>query len=134
MFDPGTVVTDFGYIRDRLFLVCCLLYAGNRWLVKPLVEPGFLHSHFNDLLLIPCALPLMVLFHRKTGLRSHDGPPTAGEIALHPVVWGILFEGIGPIWVAHATGDPLDLLAYGAGAVVAGLWWNRSRVGLRRWA
>lgn len=118
----------FRYTGDSLFLAGCLLYALNRWFLKPNVSLGFLHSHFNDLLLIPCALPLMLLLHRQVRLRGHDDPPTAGEIGLHLVVWSILFELAGPGLMTHATGDAWDILAYAAGAVVAGLWWNRNRL------
>jgi len=37
-------------------------------------------SHFNDLLLIPCALPTVLLLQRWCKLRSHDEPPRPGEI------------------------------------------------------
>lgn len=119
-------MSGFRYLGDRLFLVSCLLYGVNRWMIKPQVSPGFFHSYFNDLLLVPCALPLMLLLHRKLDLRAHDGPPTAGEIALHLAIWSVLFELAGPRWMAHTTADPRDIAAYAAGALLAGLWWNRS--------
>jgi hypothetical protein len=43
------------------------------------------------------------------------------------VFWSVLFEWIGPKFMPHATGDPLDVIAYAAGAAVAGLWWQRDR-------
>jgi hypothetical protein len=51
-------VKIFCYYRDGLFVLCCLLYAVNRWVVSPHAHSAFLRGHFNDLLLIPCALPL----------------------------------------------------------------------------
>ena len=105
----------------------CGVYACNRWLLKPHVPSRFLHSYFNDCWLIPCALPPVLWLHRRLGLRAHDGPPETSEIALHVVFWSLLFEWIGPRLVPHATGDPLDVLAYVAGAVAAGLWWQRHR-------
>lgn len=118
----------FRYLGDGLFQVAFILYALNRWVLKPQVSDGFLHSHFNDLLLLPCALPVMLLVHRKLSLRTDDGPPTAGEIALHLAIWSILFELIGPRWMSHATGDPRDIVAYFIGALIAGLWWNRNHL------
>src|SRR5690349_16403516 len=114
----------FRYLHDPLFLACCVAYALNRWLIKPHLHSGFLHSHFNDLLLIPCALPPILWLHRKLGLRAHDEAPTLLEIASHVVFWSVLFEWLGPKFVAHTTADPLDVLAYLAGAMLAGVWWQ----------
>lgn len=117
----------FRYLRDPLFLVGCAAYAINRWLVKPHVHIGFFHSHFNDLWLIPCALPPILWLYRRLGLRPHDNVPQISEIITHLVFWSALFEWIGPKFVPHTTGDPLDAIAYAAGAAVAGLWWQRNR-------
>ena len=102
------------------------MYAVNRWLVKPHCAVIFFHSWFNDLLLIPCALPPLLLLHRWLGLRSHDGPPTAGEVAAHWLGWSILFEAIGPR-IMRTTGDPWDVAAYAAGALGAYAWWANPR-------
>jgi hypothetical protein len=120
-------VKVFAYWRDRLFIVCCVLYAVNRWGVKPLVHSGFFHGQFNDLLLIPCALPPLLWLQRKLRLRSHDAPPTPGEIAFHLIVWSLLFEFAGP-HIMHVTGDIRDVAAYTVGAAFSGLWWNRAEV------
>ncbi len=115
----------FLYLRDRLFLVCCALYALNRWELKPRTHNFFIHGYFNDVLLIPCALPPLLLMYRWVGLRNHDRPPTAGDIALNVVVWSIFFEVIAPHLTPRATGDPWDAVAYAVGGILAGLWWHR---------
>ena len=46
----------FRYLRDPLFLFGCAVYTLNRWLLKSHLPNEFLHSHFNDLWLILCAL------------------------------------------------------------------------------
>ena len=117
----------FGYLRDRLFLAGCVAYASNRWLLKPHLHNEFLHSYFNDTLLISCALPPVLLAQRWSQLRSHDEVPRAGEIIFHVIVWSILFEWIGPHIMPHTTGDPWDAVAYGAGGLAAGVWWQRDR-------
>ena len=117
----------FYYLRDPLFLAGCGVYVVNRWLVKPCVHTGFFHSYFNDIWLIPCALPLILWLHRKLGLRTHDRSPQFSEILPHLLFWSALFEWIGPQFVLHTTGDPLDVLAYVIGATFAGLWWQRER-------
>ena len=111
-----------------MFLLSCSLYAINRWALRPRVHSAFLHNHFNDLLLIPCALPVLLLLQRGLGLREHDQPPTPSEIALYLVVWSLLFEAIGPHIFRHAVGDPWDVVAYVVGGILAGLWWQRERL------
>jgi len=90
------------------------------------VDFTFLHSHFDDLLLIPCALPLFLFVQRKLNWRQHDLPPTAGEILGHLLIWSVLFEWIGPK-LMRTVGDFRDVLAYIAGAILAALWWHRDR-------
>lgn len=120
---------DFAYARDSLFRLALLLYLGNRLLLSCL--PGwhtpFLAGHFNDLLLVPVALPLFCAFYRLLNLRRHNRPPGWREIAAHTLWWSLFFEGLGPLCLHHGIADPLDVLAYGAGALVCGLWWNRWR-------
>jgi len=112
----------FGYVFDPLFLLCCALYAANRWWIKPHCHIEFFHSWFNDCLLIPCALPPLLLMHRVLGLRPRWAMPTFGEIAAHWAGWSVLFEVIGP-HIMRTVGDPWDAVAYAGGAVVAaGVW------------
>ena len=117
----------FRYCRDPLFLLGCAAYAVNRWGLKPHVHSDFLHGYFNDLWLMPCALPPILWLHRKLGLRAHDGVPGVGEILSHLIFWSVLFEYIGPKFMPSTTGDPWDVVAYCVGGVVAGVWWHRSR-------
>jgi len=126
-------VKRFRYFGDGLFLVCCSLYALNRWLIKPRVHNAFLRFHFNDMLLIPCALPVLLWMERKLRLRATDDPPTWAEITLYTVFWSILFEVIGPHLMRRTTGDPWDVVVYFVGAIAAGLWWNRRSI-VSRWA
>ena len=117
----------FRYLGDPLFLLGTTAYVLNRWLLKPHWHTGFFHSHFNDLWLMPCALPLVLWLHRSSGLRPHDQPPTGPEILTHLAGWTLLFEWLGPKLVRHATADPWDAVAYAAGAALAALWWQRHR-------
>ena len=117
----------FQYLRDRTFHAGWLLYGGNRWLLKPHLPASetFFRGHFNDLLLIPCVLPPLLLLHRKLALRASDAPPGAREIALHLLVWSIYFELLGPLLLRSATGDLRDVLAYSTGGLVCWAIWNR---------
>jgi hypothetical protein len=113
-------------VRDPLCLVAIAAYALNRWAIKPHTSSPFLHGHFNDLLLIPAALPWVLWLQRRTGLRLHDTAPTAAEIALHTAVWSLVCEYLGPRWLHRGTADPLDVAAYAAGGLVAYLLWHRA--------
>ena len=113
-------------------MLCCSLYALNRWWIKPHTHNAFMHNHFNDMLLMPCALPVLLLMQRWLRLRETDDPPTWGEIALYTVFWSILFEGIGPHIIRHSVGDPWDVVVYFVGGIAAGLWWNREKMFFRR--
>ena len=123
----------FAFARDGLFLAGCTAYAVNRWLLKPHLASPFLHSHFNDLWLAPCALPLLLWVHRRLGLRGDD-PPTLMEIAGHLLLWSLLFEWIGPKLFVRATGDWRDVVCYWAGGLAAWLWWRRDALFSRRMA
>jgi hypothetical protein len=116
-------VRRFGYVFDPLFLICCGLYAANRWLIKPHCHIVFFHSWFNDILLIPCAQPPLLLVHRWLRIRPAGAMPTVGEIAAHWAGWSVLFEVIGP-HIMRTTGDPWDVVAYAGGAFVAAGWWR----------
>ena len=116
----------FGYVRDPLCAVACGSYALNRWLLRPLgwAAGPFMRGHFNDLLLIPAALPLLLWVQRRLGVRAGDAPPTWCEIGLHFVVWSIAAEALAPLFFRRATGDWLDVAAYAIGAIVAGCVWR----------
>jgi ubiquinone/menaquinone biosynthesis C-methylase UbiE len=116
-------VKRFGYVFDPLFLVCCALYAANRWLIKPHCHVAFFHNWFNDVLLIPCALPPLLLVHRWWRLRGHDQPPTLAEVSAHVLGWSVLFEVIGPR-LMPTTGDPWDAVAYAGGGAAAFFCWR----------
>ncbi len=123
-------MSRFGYARDPLCVLACAGYALNRWLLRPLgwASGPFMRGHFNDLLLIPAALPLMLWTQRRLGLRPNDARPSWREVTFHFVIWSIAAEALAPLIWRHATGDWLDVAAYGAGAIVAGCWWQIAAV------
>jgi hypothetical protein len=128
----GALTKNLSGLRDPLFLGCCALYVMNRFVIKPHVAGGFVHNWFNDLLLIPCALPILLAVHRALGLREHDGPPTTIEVATHLAGWAFLCEVLGSRLLHRGTGDPFDVLAYAIGALLAMFWWQRENSGRGR--
>jgi hypothetical protein len=120
------VTRRFRYLLEPLCIAACVCYAANRWLVKPHVAVSFLHGHFNDILLIPCALPLVLWLQRRLGLREHDRFPTLAEVTAHLAVWTLIAEWIGPRWLNRGTGDVWDVAAYALGAAIALTAWRNA--------
>ena len=118
-------MSRFQYLRDRLFLAAAAGYVLNRWLLKPLLPFQFLHEHFDDVLLIPAALPVILWVQRFICLRKHDLAPSWSEMGLHLLVWSVICEFVGPYWLRCGTADVWDVTAYAAGGIAACLWWNR---------
>lgn len=114
----------FRYALDPVCVSACLLYVLNRGWWRQASGMPFFRNQFDDLLLIPCALPPVLWLQRKFGLRDHDGPPDSGEVGFHLVVWAVIAEGVGPLLLPWAVADYRDLGAYLAGAVGAVLWWH----------
>ena len=83
-----------------------------------------MRNYFNDMLLIPAALPVVLWLQCRLGLRPADLKPQRSEILLHLVVWSVAAEVIAPHLFSRATGDPWDVAAYASGALVAGLIWR----------
>lgn len=115
----------FRYGADALCVVACAAYVVNRWLLPASWRGAFLREHFNDLLLIPAALPWLLALQRRLGTRQHDDPPRVGEIAVAVALWSLAAEVILPRLTTRAVADPWDVAAYAAGAIVAGVWWHR---------
>lgn len=101
-----------------------MLYAVNRWLLKPWLPISLLQNWFDDFLLIPCALPPLLWLQTRLKLRAGNQPRWS-EIAFHLAIWAVLFEWAGPHLIRYATGDVWDVAAYALGGLAAGWWWNR---------
>ena len=111
----------FQYLADPLFLAACLLYLANRFVLKPAFDLPFLANHFNDLLLVPCAIPVLLGVYRSLGLRAGDASPRLAEIVPVLLLWSALFEWAGPSLVSAAVGDWRDVAVYWVGGAAA--WW-----------
>jgi hypothetical protein len=117
----------FAYLRDPLFLVCVMAYFVNRIVIRPFIDGGFMHNHFNDLICIPFWTPFMVWLAHTLGLRTHDRRPEGVELLIPLIVWAFVFE----IWLPqstgfkdHVVGDYRDILWYTAGALAASVIWD----------
>jgi hypothetical protein len=126
----------FGYLHDRLFGFSLTAYAVNRLVVRPHLGGffhshlrwawPFLHSHFDDSLLMPAALPVVLWIQRRTGLRAHDQPPGWWEMLSHLAIWSVMCKIVGPYYYHIGVADPWDVLCFATGGCAACLWWNRA--------
>ena len=116
----------FSFWRDPVCLGSWALYAFNRFFLEAHfgAQIPFLREHFNDSLLIPAALPVLVWARGALGLREQNGAPTWREIAFWLAIWSLFFEFLGPKFIGHSVGDWGDVAVYCLGALVAGVLWN----------
>jgi hypothetical protein len=61
---------------------------------------------------------------RRSGLRNNDFPPTGREVLVIFVIWSFAAEVGAPLFFKQCTADPLDVVAYAIGGIVAGLSWS----------
>jgi hypothetical protein len=125
----------FGYLHDRLCVSSLAAYALNRLFVLPHLTGAvhthlpwawpFLHSHLDDLLLMPAALPVVLWLQHLTGLRNHDRPPGWREMLAHLFIWSVMCKIIGPDYFHIGVADPWDVLFFAGGGIAACFWWNR---------
>ena len=125
----------FAYLHDRLFQISLAAYTLNRLVLKS--HLGFLHhsrfhflwsfshSHFDDLLLIPAALPVMLWVQRLLGVRLHDRAPGWLEMFAHLAIWSVMCKFVGPFLLHIGTPDPCDVLMFAIGGIAACFWWQR---------
>lgn len=109
-------------------LFCWSVYTINRFLIKP-IAPHYwhwIHNWFQDFLLVPSLLPLILWGLRKLDLRTHDRVPTWPEILLHTSWWSFFFEFFGPRVLHKGTADIGDVIAYFTGGILSGLIWHLS--------
>jgi len=114
----------FQFLKDPVFLIALVLFLINELVLKRFFSHPFLHSYFNDLLLIPCALPILLELHVMLGLRRENLAPTTGEVVGHLAIWCVLFEVVGPRIANHATGDWRDIMVYCVGGLIAWALWH----------
>lgn len=117
----------YRYLKDPLFVACVIVYAVNRFVVKPLFPNTFSRGYLNDFICIPFCVPIVVFLMRKFGWRPHDLPPSGLEIVIPLVVWSFVFEVVLQrlgAFPSLATADHMDILFYCVGALIAAMYWR----------
>ena len=119
----------FRYLADPVFMASLIVYAVNRYVLKPRHIGGwFTHGYLNDVLCLPMFVPVILYIQRIIGLRKHDADPRVWEIAQQFIIFTIMFQVIIPRFprTFNSAGDPYDIIAYFAGGVLAGAYWKRA--------
>ncbi len=120
------------YLGDPRWLAFVLAYGlvrVSRTAGHPL--PWGLNDHLADVCLVPCLMPVTTAAARAIGI-GQGMRPSLGELWLQCFTFSIVLELWGPWVCERATGDPLDVIAYGGGALLTGaLWPSRGRPRVR---
>ena len=120
----GIVVSRFRYAAEPLCVTSIALYLVS----KVLVLPDWVIWWFSDLLFLPAAIPVYLWIERRSGFRNSDFPPTWSELFKIFLIWSFAAEVVAPFLFKQCTGDPLDVVAYAFGGIIAGLSWaNKNR-------
>jgi len=115
-------------LLEPLFITSVCLYTANTRLVGHLTSASpFFRNHFNDPLLVPCALPPLLCLVSLLGVRKDRRDASGFEVILCLLVWSAMFEVLGPSMFQAATGDFRDIAAYWVGGGGSWLYWRCSR-------
>jgi len=120
----------FRYVADPICIASLILYALNRFVLKPHHIGGwFTHGYLNDVLCLPLFVPIILYIEHFIGLRQHFRYPRAWEIFQSWAAFTFIFQVVIPRYPKTfiAAGDPYDILAYAAGGIIAGWWWSCAR-------
>ena len=115
MIRPGPV---------RLNLLLLLLFLANRLLEGVGGSSVLLRSWLDDVLVMPLALGAALWLHRRR-IRSAYWTMPVLQVVFAVVLYAVLFEFVLPLVSQRATGDPLDVVAYSAGAALFQFALNR---------
>jgi lipid-A-disaccharide synthase-like uncharacterized protein len=94
--------------------------------LKPYVPNTFSQNYFNDLILIPFWVPIMLFGVRCLRLRG-DEPPKLHEVLIPLVMWSLLFEAVLPelaFFKGLSIADPVDVVCYVCGSLLAVVFWR----------
>jgi hypothetical protein len=117
----------FRYLADPLCIASLILYAANRFYLKPNHIGGwFTHGYLNGVLCLPLFVPIILYIQHLTGVRPHYRFPRLWEILQIFAVFTVVFQWWVPKFprVFVSAHDPYDILAYFAGGILAWLIWS----------
>lgn len=101
-----------------------LLFTGNQWLEHFYIIP-FVHAYLDDLLCPLAVMGLSLAFFQHILLQDGDFVFPWHFLVVFWLFYGLLFEGLLPLYDARHYADPWDLLAYALGSLLFYLYGNR---------
>lgn len=114
-------------LKHPLFIGALLLTASHRLLEQAGHSFPYLSSYLDDLACFPVVLTLGLAFLRLlTGSRNYT--LSRLQVVAAVIYFSIMFEGVLPAFSEDYTRDPLDIIAYSAGALLFGKHINRKPV------
>lgn len=114
------------HLLDRWFLSFCTFYLVNRGLIQPCFSvkyPGIANC-LRDFLVVPCLCSVWLFSYRLLGIKVIHYPPTAFDLAFSWVFFSVLLEFILPTFFGLGVSDPIDVLWYAVGTILAMLVWR----------
>ncbi|MCX2740537.1 hypothetical protein [Pontibacter anaerobius] len=111
-------------------MIFLLLAAGNQLLELTGVYLWPLHTHLDDLLVLPLALTVALAAERLYFRNPYFVLPLYHTL-LALLLFSVVFEGLLPLLHQKYTADPWDVLAYTTGAFIFQRWMNRPLAGER---
>ena len=125
----------FRYLNDPICVVSMMIYALNRWVLKPHHIGGWLvHDYLNDLLCLPIFLPIILRLQSAMALRRQNLPPTLFEVFHNWVVFSVLYYFVFPKLSAFSSvADPWNSVAYLIGGLASYVFWKHFYRG-NRWS
>jgi hypothetical protein len=102
-----------------LAVAAAMVYGLNRLVFIPFMpQVGFLQRYLGDVLALPVYLPTSLYFAWRLQLVPENFKLTLTHILFAVAIFGVIFEGVVPLFDAGTTRDPLDILAYFAGGLL----------------
>lgn len=112
-----------------LFIAASLLFLLNQLLERNGVHLPFIHAYLDDVLCMPVVLTIALAIQREFTFRNPGYTFTWWHIGFSVLWFSFVCEIIFPRYIAAYTADPLDVIAYMAGAIVFGVYVNAARSG-----
>ena len=93
----GDAPRQFRYLADPACIISLIIYAINRFFLKPHHIGGwFTHGYLNDVLCLPLFVPMILYAQHLMRLRRHYGFPRVWEIFQIWVAFILVFQVVIP--------------------------------------
>ncbi|CAN5919513.1 hypothetical protein BH24BAC1_BH24BAC1_07630 [soil metagenome] len=100
------------------FLLCCGLFLANQVAERTGQGLPLLSAYLDDLLCLPIVLTLTLLLMQRYVMRDMGYGLPDSYLALAVLMFSVFFEGLLPLLSPVYVRDPVDVLAYAAGALL----------------